>query len=96
VRGVLVLPWRIPNVVVALRWLWSLDPQLGIVNQLLGWFGIPRQPFLGSVQQALPVIASINIWRHVGSIIFDTSAITTEDGPVKATRAIYQVNALFQ
>ena len=66
VRGVLVLPWLIPNVVVALLWLWMLDPQLGVVNQLLGLFGIPRQPFLGSVTQAMPAIAGINIWRHVG------------------------------
>jgi multiple sugar transport system permease protein len=66
VRGILVLPWLIPNVVVALLWLWMLDPQLGIVNQFLGLFGIPRQPFLGSVTQAMPSIAGINIWRHVG------------------------------
>lgn len=66
VRGILVLPWLIPNVVVALLWLWMLDPQLGVVNQLLRLLGIARQPFLGSVDQAMPSIAAINIWRHVG------------------------------
>jgi multiple sugar transport system permease protein len=66
VRGILVLPWLIPNVVVGLLWLWMLDPQLGIVNQILGLFGIPRQPFFGSVTQAMPSIAGVNIWRHVG------------------------------
>jgi multiple sugar transport system permease protein len=66
VRGVLLLPWLIPNVVVALLWLWMLDPQLGIVNQFLGIFGIPRQPFFGSVGQAMPSVAGVNIWRHVG------------------------------
>jgi multiple sugar transport system permease protein len=66
VRGVLVLPWLIPNVVVALLWLWMLDPQLGVVNQLLGLVGISRQPFLGSVGQAMPSVAWINIWRHAG------------------------------
>ena len=35
VRGVLVLPWLIPNVVVALLWLWMLDPSLGLINQIL-------------------------------------------------------------
>jgi multiple sugar transport system permease protein len=66
VRGILVLPWLIPNVVVALLWLWLLDPSLGLTNQILGVFGIERQPFLGSVSQAMPSIAWINIWRHVG------------------------------
>ncbi|MEM8534886.1 MAG: sugar ABC transporter permease, partial [Chloroflexota bacterium] len=144
VRGVLVLPWLIPNVVVALLWLWLLDPSLGLLNQILGVFGISRQPFLGSVEQAMPAIAGINVWRHVGytallifaglqtipkdvyeagaidgatetrmfwSItipllrpvlvfvlvttvigsfqIFDTIAITTQGGPVNATRVIY-------
>jgi len=66
VRGILVLPWLIPNVVVGLLWLWMLDPQLGIVNQFLGLFGISRQPFFGSVTQAMPSIAGVNVWRHVG------------------------------
>jgi multiple sugar transport system permease protein len=66
VRGVLVLPWLVPNVVVAMLWLWMLDPQLGLVNQILGIFGIERLPFLGSPDQAMPSVAGINIWRHVG------------------------------
>lgn len=67
-RGIIVLPWLIPNVIVALLWLWILDPRLGIMNGFLGTFGIERQPFLGSPQQALPAIAGINIWRHTGYI----------------------------
>lgn len=66
IRGILVLPWLIPSVVVALLWLWMLDPALGMVNQLLGLVGIPRQPFVGSVAQAMPTIAWVNIWRHAG------------------------------
>ena len=66
VRGLLLLPWVIPSVVVALLWLWLLDPQLGLLNQILGLFGIARQPFLGSVEQAMPGVAGINIWRHAG------------------------------
>lgn len=66
VRGILLLPWLIPSVVVALLWLWLLDPALGLANQILGIFGIPRQPFVGSVGGAMPVIAGVNIWRHAG------------------------------
>ena len=66
VRGILVLPWLIPSVVVALLWFWLLDPTLGLINQILGIFGIPRQPFVGSVAEAMPSIAGVNIWRHAG------------------------------
>ncbi len=65
-RGLIVLPWLLPNVVVALLWLWMLDPTLGIINVGLKAIGLPPQPFLGSPDQAIPSIALINIWRHAG------------------------------
>lgn len=66
IRGIFVLPWLLPNVVVALMWLWMLDPMLGFVNQIIMALGFTRQPFLGDIQQAMPTIAGINIWRHAG------------------------------
>ena len=45
-RGILLTPYLIANVVVALVWLWMLDYQLGIVNQILAWIGLDRIPFL--------------------------------------------------
>src|SRR5665811_69441 len=65
-RSLLLLPWLMPNVVVALLFLWILDPGVGIVNEMLEAVGLPSQSFLGSPQQAMPSIAGINIWRHVG------------------------------
>ena len=65
-RGLIVLPWLLPNVVVALLWLWMLDPTLGIINVGLKAIGLPAQPFLGSPDQSIQSIAMINIWRHAG------------------------------
>ena len=66
VRGTLMLPYLIANVVVALVWLWMLDFQIGIVNQMLEWVGIGKVAWLGSETWAIPSIAFINVWRHVG------------------------------
>ena len=66
IRGIMVLPWLIPQVVVGLLWLWMLDPSLGVVNELFRTIGIPGQPFLGSPDQVVPSLAGINIWRHTG------------------------------
>ncbi len=66
IRGLLIIPWLIPLVVAGLLFQWILDPSLGIMNAFLNLFGIPRQPFLGSVAQAMPSVAGINIWRHMG------------------------------
>ena len=66
VRGILLLPWLLPNVVVGLLWLWLLDTRIGIINTAIQALGFSTIPFLGSVDYALPSIAVINIWRHVG------------------------------
>jgi multiple sugar transport system permease protein len=65
-RGIMILPWLMPNVVVALLWLWILDPSIGLMNEFLKVVGIGKQPFMGSPDQAISSIAGINIWRHVG------------------------------
>ncbi|MEO1644616.1 MAG: sugar ABC transporter permease, partial [Chloroflexota bacterium] len=65
-RGLMILPWLMPNVVVGLLWLWMLDPSLGIVNVGLEAIGLPSQSFLGAPEQAIASIAGINIWRHAG------------------------------
>lgn len=66
IRGVLVLPWLLPNVIVAMLWLWMLDPLLGYVNYLIMALGFERQPFFGDPATAMPSVAAVNIWRHAG------------------------------
>ena len=65
-RSIMILPWLMPSVIVSLLWLWILDPSLGIANEFLGLFGIPKQYFMGAPEQAIVWIAAINIWRNAG------------------------------
>jgi multiple sugar transport system permease protein len=89
VRGLMVIPWLLPPVVVGLLWLWMLDPLLGIMNVFLGAFGIPRQPFLGSPNQVIPTIAGINIWQYTGY-----TAILFFAGLKTIPRELYQAAAI--
>jgi multiple sugar transport system permease protein len=66
IRGALLLPFLVANVIVALLWFWMLDYQLGIVNEIISWLGLPRIAFFGSEQWAIPTIAFVNVWRHMG------------------------------
>lgn len=66
IRGLLLLPYLVANVIVALVWFWMLDYQIGIVNVMLDWVGIDRVAFFGDSAWALPTIALINVWRHMG------------------------------
>ncbi|WP_084571273.1 carbohydrate ABC transporter permease [Deinococcus misasensis] len=66
IRGLMILPYLLSNVLVALVFLWLLDPSLGIVNAGLQALGLPKQDFFVSTDQALPTVAFVNIWRHAG------------------------------
>ena len=65
-RGTLLLPWLLPNVVVALLAMVLLDPTIGIINVCLKSFGFGPVNFLTTIQLALPSIAFINIWKFMG------------------------------
>jgi multiple sugar transport system permease protein len=65
-RGIILTPYLVSNVVAAMVFLWILDYQLGIGNNILAALHLGRIPFLSSGTWAIPTIALINVWRHVG------------------------------
>lgn len=65
-RGLFVIPWLLPNVVVGLLFLWILDPNLGVVNVFFENIGLDSVAFLGRTDTSIQTIAMINTWRHVG------------------------------
>jgi multiple sugar transport system permease protein len=65
-RGIVLTPYLVSNVVAAMLFLWLLDYQLGIGNYVLTLVGIDRIAFLTSEAWVIPTIALINVWRHVG------------------------------
>ncbi|WP_295961034.1 sugar ABC transporter permease [Rhodoferax sp.] len=68
VKSLVLLPYLLSNVLVAMMWLWMLDPLLGFVNALITGIGFEAQPFFGGADQALLTVAAVNIWRHMGLV----------------------------
>ncbi|KQO65345.1 carbohydrate ABC transporter permease [Curtobacterium sp. Leaf261] len=66
VRGILLAPYLVSNVVAALVFLWILDYQLGIGNQVLEWMHLDRIGFFTTENWVIPTIALVNVWRHMG------------------------------
>jgi multiple sugar transport system permease protein len=66
VRGIVLAPYLVSNVVAGIVWLWILDTQLGLGNEVIEWFGFDRIAFFGDASWAIPTIALVNVWRHVG------------------------------
>jgi multiple sugar transport system permease protein len=65
-RGIVLTPYLVSNVVAAMVFLWVLDYQLGIGNKVLAAIGVDRIAYLSSSTWVIPTIALINVWRHVG------------------------------
>jgi multiple sugar transport system permease protein len=67
-RSVILAPYLIANVIAAILWFWMLDPLLGFVNAMLHSMGFGRIAFFSDQNLALPTIAAVNIWRHMGFV----------------------------
>lgn len=65
-RSLILTPFLVSNVVAALLFLWILDFQLGIGNQILEWIGLDRIGFFTSESWAIFTVALVNVWRHMG------------------------------
>jgi ABC-type sugar transport system permease subunit len=65
-RGVILLPFLISNVIAALVWQWMLDPELGIVNIVLKNVTGHSIMFFGSGHWAIPSLAAISVWKWMG------------------------------
>lgn len=65
IRGILLLPWIIPTVVIALTWKWLLDLFRGLVNVGLIDLGVVTSGvhWLGDPSLAMLSVIMANIWR---------------------------------
>ncbi|WP_051963185.1 carbohydrate ABC transporter permease [Deinococcus misasensis] len=75
-RTTYYLPMVTIGVAVALLWQLMLNPQ-GLINLMLGWFGIKGPSWLASPEWVLPAIALFSVWQGSGtSIILFLTALS--------------------
>lgn len=66
-RIVLYLPTMVSMVLVGSVFFFIFaSGEDGLVNTILGWFGIPRQNWLGQRSTAMPVVAFVFLWKSLG------------------------------
>jgi multiple sugar transport system permease protein len=72
------LPVVVPPVVAVLLWKFFYDARPdGVFNTILGWVGIPPQPWIQSAAQAMPSLVVEATWAAAGgTIIIYLAAIT--------------------
>ena len=64
-RGILIIPWALPDLAAVLVWGWMFDPQYGILNYFLGSLGIVKQNFLwlSNPDMVMVSILLVTIWK---------------------------------
>lgn len=65
-RGLVLFPYLVPAIVIALTWRFSLDPTLGVINKtLVDWDIIERPiPFFARANSAMPMVIFAGIWKY--------------------------------
>lgn len=65
-RAVYFLPSITSMVAVAVVWQWIYNPEFGLLNYVLSWFGIDGPSWLSSSKTSLLSIAIVGIWKGLG------------------------------
>jgi ABC-type sugar transport system permease subunit len=62
-RVALLVPWIIPSIVSMISWRWMINDQTGLINVILGQFGIEPIYFLSTERLAMFSVITVKIWR---------------------------------
>ena len=68
-RGVYFLPVITSWIVVALVWRWLLNPVNGVVNTVLGFFGVDGPGWWSDPAWAMPSIILASAWKDLGFVM---------------------------
>lgn len=60
------MPFLLASTVVSQFWNWMYNPQLGLVNTFLGWFGITGPAWLQDPNTAMIAVVITTVWWTIG------------------------------
>lgn len=68
-RTIFFMPSILSSIAVAILWLYIFRPEGGLLNIVLGWFGVKGPDWLLSEQWALPSLILMSWWSVGGQIV---------------------------
>jgi multiple sugar transport system permease protein len=88
VRVAILLPLVATPVAVGMMWRLIFDPNIGMANQMLGWVGLPPQPWLSGEHSALWTTVFIDVWQWTPmvALILLAGLTSLSDEPDEAAR----------
>ncbi len=74
-RTIFFIPSILSSIAVAILWLYIFRPDGGLLNVILGWFGVEGPDWLLSEQWALPALIIMSWWSVGGQIVIYLAGI---------------------
>ncbi|CAH1216293.1 Lactose transport system permease protein LacF [Paenibacillus plantiphilus] len=68
-RTLIYLPSIMSGVAVAMIWSWMYNPKFGLVNDVLGWFGIAGPEWLFDEKFSLAALVLMSLWSIGGPMV---------------------------
>ncbi len=70
-RGLLLFPYIVPTVVIALIWRWIFNPEIGVVNYWLLAAGLVSEPiyWLSTPTMAMASTIMLNVWKYTPFVV---------------------------
>lgn len=65
-QAVVFSPYVVSLASVALLWMWIMNKDYGLLNSILGFFGLGPIDWLGDTNVALASLIAISVWKSVG------------------------------
>lgn len=65
-RSAFFLPVVLPAFLAATIWRWIYTPNFGLINMILGWFGLPSVSFLNDTGTMLYALIAVDVWVSAG------------------------------
>ncbi|GAB1817086.1 carbohydrate ABC transporter permease [Herbidospora sp. RD11066] len=87
-RLLLFLPVVTAEAAVGAIWRWLYDPQYGVINAVIGLFGIPRQNWLNTPELVIPALAFIAAWQCGISMIIYLAGLKSIPESIKEAAVI--------
>lgn len=89
VKFILFSPWITPTVAISIVWTWIFQPDSGLANIVLSFFGLPALKWISSSQTAMLSVIIVTVWKSIGyAMIFYLSALE------KVPDELYEASAL--
>ena len=96
-RTVIFAPYITPMVAVSVVWSWIFEPRVGILNYILGLFGLPGSQWTQSSSTAMLSVLIVTVWKGIGwTMIFYMEALRKVPQSLKEAAAIDGANGFQQ